>query len=145
MDSQTVIKVILIVVFAAFAVFLMLPGRSVRHVAVRRLLMVVLLALTVFAVIYPGAINAVAHAVGVGRGTDLLLYGLIVIFVGNVLVQQRRSRHVERQITQLARRLAIAQAELPAPGTASSGAAQAEDGGLACTPTVASATADTAN
>lgn len=115
MDSQLVIKVILIVVFAAFAVFLMLPGRGARHLAIRRLVMVLVLALTILAVVFPSAINAVAHAIGVGRGTDLLLYGLIVVFIGSALVQQRRSRQIERQITMLARRLAIAEAANPDP------------------------------
>ena len=115
MESQLVIKIILIVAFAAFAVFLMLPGRGARHLAIRRLLMVLILALTVLAVIFPNALNRVAHAVGVGRGADLLLYGLIVVFVGNALVQQRRSRHIEREMTLIARRIAIAEAQLPAP------------------------------
>lgn len=113
MESQTVIKVILIVAFAAFAVFLMLPGRGARHLAIRRLVMILILALTIVAVIFPDALNRVAHAVGVGRGADLLLYGFIVVFLGNALVQQRRSRHIEQEITKLARRLAIAEAELP--------------------------------
>jgi hypothetical protein len=112
-ESQLVIKVILIVAFAAFAIFLMLPGRGARHLAMRRLAMVLVLALTVLAVIFPNALDGVAHAVGVGRGADLLLYGLIVVFVGNALVQQRRSRHVEREMTLIARRVAIAEAQRP--------------------------------
>jgi len=115
MEHQTTIKVILIVAFAAFTVFLMLPGRGARHLAIRRLTMILILALTIAAVIFPNALNQVAHAVGVGRGADLLLYGLIVVFIGNALVQQRRSRHIEQQITRLARRLAIAEAERPLP------------------------------
>jgi hypothetical protein len=113
MESQLVIKVILIVAFAAFAIFLMLPGRGARHVAIRRLVMVLVLALTVLAVVFPNTLNAVAHAVGIGRGADLLLYGLIVVFIGNTLLQQRRSHHLERQITLLARRQAIVEARLP--------------------------------
>jgi hypothetical protein len=46
----------------------------------------------------------------VGRGTDLLLYGLIVVFIGNSILMQRRHRMIERQITDLARALAISQA-----------------------------------
>jgi len=118
MESQLVIKVILIVAFAAFAIFLMLPGRGARHVAIRRLVMVLVLALTVLAVVFPNTLNAVAHAVGIGRGADLLLYGLIVVFIGNTLLQQRRSHHLERQITLLARRQAIVEARLPEAGNA---------------------------
>jgi hypothetical protein len=113
LDGQIVIKVILVLAFAAFAVFLMLPGRGVRHVAIRRLVMVALLAVTVLAVVFPVVINQVAHFVGVGRGTDLLLYGLIVVFIGNSILLQRRHRNTERQITELARQLAILQAPPP--------------------------------
>lgn len=115
MQSQLVIKVILIVAFVAFSLFLMLPGRGARHIAIRRLVMLLVLALTVLAVIFPNMLNQLAHAVGVGRGADLLLYGLIVVFIGNTLLQQRRSRHIEQQLTLLARRLAIAEAQEPAP------------------------------
>ncbi|GAA0427630.1 DUF2304 domain-containing protein [Leifsonia naganoensis] len=111
MDAgQTVIKIILIVALAAFAVFLMLPGRGQRHVAIRRLLMIALLVLVVLAVIFPSAVTAVAHVLGVGRGADLLLYGLIVVFAGNSILVQRRHRNTEREITILARQLAILQA-----------------------------------
>jgi hypothetical protein len=127
MDAgQTVIKGILIVVLAAFAVFLMLPGRGQRHVAIRRLVMVVLLILVVLAVIFPSAVTAVAHAVGVGRGTDLLLYGLIVVFAGNSILMQRRHRTTEREITILARQLAILQAPSPADREVADPAAAAE-------------------
>lgn len=144
MQSQFVIKVILIVAFAAFAVFLMLPGRGARHLAMRRLAMVLILALTVLAVIFPNALNGVAHAVGVGRGADLLLYGLIVVFVGNTLVQQRRTRHVEREMTLIARRVAIAEVERPAPAVAGSASAQALPADPA-TSTPAPGTADPAD
>ena len=113
-NGQFVIKVILVLAFAAFAVFLMLPGRGVRHAAIRRLVMVGLLAVTVLAVVFPSVVTEVAHFVGVGRGTDLLLYGLIVVFIGNSILVQRRYRNTERQITELARQIAILQAPAPA-------------------------------
>lgn len=109
-NGQLTIKVLLIVAFAAFAVFLMLPGRGARHIAIRRLVMLAILALTIVAVVFPSTINSVAHFLGVGRGTDLLLYGLIVVFIGNSILMQRRHRMTERQITDLARALAISQA-----------------------------------
>lgn len=119
-DDQLAIKIVLIVVFAVFGIFLMIPGRGVRHTALRRLAMAGLLVVTVLAVIFPGAVNSVANILGVGRGTDLLLYGLIVVFIGNALIAQRRQRNTERQITVLARQLALMQAITPeraAPST----------------------------
>ena len=146
MESQLVIKVILIVAFVAFGIFLMLPGRGARHLAMRRLAMVLILALTVLAVIFPDALNGVAHAVGVGRGADLLLYGLIVVFVGNTLVQQRRTRHVEREMTLIARRVAIAEAlrpaSAPAAPTTPTGPAPADGAANVADPTDRRGTAD---
>ena len=131
MDTgQLAIKILLIVIFAAFAVFLMLPGRGARHLAIRRLTMLALLVLLVLAVIFPSTVTSVAQLLGVGRGTDLLLYALFVVFIGNSLLQQRRHRKTEQEITQLARQLAIMRA--PDPATVepvSSTAAPETDGG----------------
>ncbi|WP_308468131.1 DUF2304 domain-containing protein [Rathayibacter soli] len=114
MDTgQLAIKIVLIAAFTAFAVFLMLPGRGARHLAIRRLAMLAILALTVLAVVFPVTINYMAHLLGVGRGTDLLLYGLIVIFIGNSILAQRRHRQTERQLTELARVIAIDRAPSP--------------------------------
>ena len=40
---------------------------------------------------------------GVGRGADLLLYGLTVVFLGYVAASYRRMRQMEQQVTVLAR------------------------------------------
>src|SRR6185437_7172742 len=114
MDTgQLAIKIILIVVLLAFSVFLMIPGKGARHLALRRLAMVGLLVLTVLAVVFPESVTAVAHVLGVGRGTDLLLYGLIVVFIGNSLVVQRRQRKSDIEVTKLARLIAIQNAPDP--------------------------------
>lgn len=117
-NNQLVIKIILIAVFAILALFLLLPGRGVRHVAIRRLTMVGLFVLAILAIIFPGVISQIANAVGVGRGADLLLYGLIIVFVANAVSAQRRHRLLETEMTALARSVAIARAPQPwdAPG-----------------------------
>jgi hypothetical protein len=130
MDTgQLAIKIILIVVLLAFSVFLMIPGKGARHLALRRLAMVGLLVLTVLAVVFPESVTAVAHVLGVGRGTDLLLYGLIVVFIGNSLVVQRRQRKSDIELTKLARLIAIQNA--PDPATAFDGRRSADLGGSA--------------
>jgi hypothetical protein len=111
--QQIVIKVILVVVFFAFTAFLVHPGGSVRHAAVRRLVLSAAFVLAALAIVFPGVLNALAHVLGIGRGADLLLYGLIVVFAGNALVQQRRIRVVQRELTVLARRQAINEVERP--------------------------------
>jgi len=114
MDSQLVIKIILIVLCAILALFVLLPGRGSRHVAIRRLTMLILFAIAVVAIVFPNVTTAIAHLIGIGRGADLLLYGLIIVFVGNSLIVQRRHRQLEEQITTLARRIALIEAPEPA-------------------------------
>lgn len=113
MDNQILIKVVLIVVFVIVGLFLVIPTRGARNLAVRRLTTVLLCLIAIFAVVFPDVINALANILGVGRGTDLLLYGLIVVFVGNSMAASRRSRHTESQITDLARKFALAEAGVP--------------------------------
>ena len=112
-DGQIVIKVVLIAVFALFAVIVLLPGRGTRKLALKRLALLLLFGLAIVAVMFPEVTNAVANAVGVGRGTDLVLYGLVIVFVGNAISTSVRFRHQERELTQIARAAALRDAERP--------------------------------
>jgi len=106
-DNQFLIKIILIAVFAVFGIILLLPGRGARKLAVRRLTLLLVFAAAILAVIFPETINALANLIGVGRGTDLLLYALAIVFIGNSFSAAARHRQLERELTQLARVLAL--------------------------------------
>ena len=108
------IQVLLIATVLVVGALLVRSTAGARHQAVRRLLLGVLVALAVASILLPGAVTAAANAVGVGRGTDLLLYGLVIAFLGFVVSSYRRARHLEETITELARRLALDEALPPA-------------------------------
>jgi hypothetical protein len=74
------------------------------------MLFAVMAALSVF---FPGILTAVANALGIGRGTDLVLYGLIVCFLIYMASSFQRTRQLEERITKLARRIALD--EVPKP------------------------------
>jgi hypothetical protein len=116
MDSQLWIKILLIAVFVIFAVMLVLPGRGARHLAVRRIALVVVFLAAIAAIAYPDLLNSLANLVGVGRGTDLLLYGMVVVLIGNIISTTRRHRQLEREVTLLARALALSEAERSGTG-----------------------------
>nr|WP_205708920.1 DUF2304 domain-containing protein [Kineococcus siccus] len=78
-----------------------------RHQAVRRILLVLLGLLAVTSVLVPQAVTWVAEALGVGRGTDLVLYGLVVAFLGFIASSYRRTRALEGKVAELTRRLAL--------------------------------------
>jgi hypothetical protein len=48
--------------------------------------------------------------VGVGRGTDLLLYATILVVLGFMVTSYLRTRDLQRQVTVLSRRLALDEA-----------------------------------
>lgn len=113
-DSQIVIKLLLISAFVVFAVIVVIPSRGSRHLAVRRLALLAVFALGVLTVVFPQITLRIAEAVGVERGTDLVLYGLVVVFVGNSIFTAAKFRHHERDLTQLARSIALARVAPPA-------------------------------
>ncbi len=106
-SNQIVIQVLLVSAFVTFAIVLLLPVRGARRLAVRRLALAAAFIAAILAVIFPSALNDIANAVGVGRGTDLVLYGLVVVFMGNSIASAALSRQQHREITRLARAIAI--------------------------------------
>ncbi len=113
LGSQIVIQILLVAAFVLFALIVLVPTKGTRHLAVRRLSMVAILGLGILTVAFPDITTAIADRVGVGRGTDLVLYVLVVVFVGNSIFNAAKFRHHERDITKLARALAIRDAPRP--------------------------------
>lgn len=99
------------------AVAVMLLGfirwqHGVRLQASKRLAFFGFLALNVWAVLRPEDVTYVAQRLGVGRGADLLLYLLVVAFVFVVLNFYLRFRDMGERFTELARSVALRDAEL---------------------------------
>ena len=65
------------------------------------------------AVIFPASVTAIARFVGVGRGTDLLLYATVVVLLGFLALQEARTKTAEKRTTKLARKVAVYEAESP--------------------------------
>jgi small membrane protein len=105
--DQPVIKIVLLVAIVVITAMLTRSTAGARHQAIRRLLLVGFVVLAALAVLFPRLLTQVAQTLGVGRGADLLLYGLTVFFLGYVASTYRRMRHMEQQVTTLARELAL--------------------------------------
>lgn len=101
------IQVILLVAIAVVVLLAVRAPAGARHLALRRISVAGFAVLAVLSVLFPDAWNAVAAVVGVGRGVDLLLYGLIVVVLVYMVTTYRRFRETEAKITLLARRIAI--------------------------------------
>jgi hypothetical protein len=66
---------------------------------------------------FPDSTARVAHLVGVGRGTDLMLYVWLLASGFLFLVLHLKLVTQDRKLTELARAIALAQVTPPAPAT----------------------------
>ena len=107
------IKVVLMLGIGAAALVLLRGYSGARHQAIRRLLLLAFTVLAGASLLAPQLWTAAAELLGVGRGTDLLLYLTIVAFLGYVATSYLRFRDLQRQITALSRRLALDEAPPP--------------------------------
>lgn len=76
-----------------------------------RLLAIILCATAIVFVLVPDLTTVIARRLGVGRGTDLLLYVSLIAGVHVVLHLYRRTRELERRITEQIRASALRDAE----------------------------------
>ena len=104
---------LLLIVVVVFVAARLLRGRGARTQAVRRLGLLLFAAFAVWSILFPSVWNRIAKLVGVGRGTDMVLYALVVAFLSFTLTTYVRFRDFEARYTKLARRQALEEALPP--------------------------------
>lgn len=107
-----VVQVVLILGMLAVIIRL-LRTRSARGQALRRLGTLAFGFTAILSIIMPESWTAIANLAGVGRGADMILYGLVVSFLGYTVTSYGRFRELEMRQTILTRKLAIAEAPDP--------------------------------
>ncbi|HEU0265997.1 MAG TPA: DUF2304 domain-containing protein, partial [Candidatus Saccharimonadaceae bacterium] len=106
-----VIQIILILLFVVIGLnFLRSRGTS-RTNALKKLALILFIIVAIIAVIYPELLSDLAKLVGVGRGTDLLTYGLAVIIIFQILNGYVKDREQEKRFVKLVRKVAILEAQ----------------------------------
>jgi hypothetical protein len=88
----------------------LLAGSGQRTQALRRIGLLALAAFAVWSILSPSIWQGWAMSLGIGRGADLILYGLVVAFFGFVVTTYKRFRTMETRYTRLARRIALDEA-----------------------------------
>lgn len=111
--KQLAVQVLLIVGTLAVSWRLLL-GYGQRAQALRRIGLLVFAAFAVWSILDPAVWTRLARVVGIGRGADLILYGLVVAFFSFVVTTFKRFREMEIRYTRLARRIAIDETLPPA-------------------------------
>ncbi len=110
------IQVILISAFLYFLVRFLASPNSARMGAWKKILAASFSLLATALVLLPETANNIANFVGVGRGADLLLYLLTLAFVFTWLSVYMKSKQDEKQLVQLARKVALLEARLDRKG-----------------------------
>jgi hypothetical protein len=109
---MVLIQVVLIAV-VILVVARLFRSRGARAQAIRRIGLVVFAAFAAVSILFPELWSRVARVVGVGRGTDLVLYALVIAFLSFTVTTYLRYRELENNYTRLARRIALSEAPPP--------------------------------
>ena len=110
---QIIVQIALVLAVVVVSVALMRGGSNARHLAIRRIMLVLFACVAAFSVFFPSTLTQVAQVLGIGRGTDLVLYALVVSFLVFMATTYQRFRHLEHSLTLLSRRIALDDAEQP--------------------------------
>lgn len=111
--SYWLIKTLLLIGLLIVAYFMLRPVKTAGHLALRRLGVMLIVVVAVFAVVFPEVVNAVAKAIGVYSGVNLLVYILILAVFTQMATSYRRDVSNERKLTLLARAIALESAPKP--------------------------------
>jgi hypothetical protein len=103
----------LIVIPVAIALFVRSLWNFLRRDRGRRVWLMAALTwlLSGISVLRPDLTMLVAQSVGIGRGADLVLYVVAVLFVGSFFYYYGKFQSLESQITELVRHLALTDAQ----------------------------------
>jgi hypothetical protein len=114
MRDQLIAQLALLLSLAVLGLLFVGPRGGTRTMALRRIAMLLLFVLAAVTIVFPDTTTWLAQAVGVGRGADLLLYGLIVVFLGHLVRSRAERTRLRAQLTLLARAQALSDSATPA-------------------------------
>lgn len=101
------IQLLLIMAVAVLGAVMMRRTGADSHLAIRRLGMMAFILAAILSILFPQWLTGLAKLIGVGRGADLLLYALVLVFLAFVYTQYRRNLTQQRQLTLLVRKIAL--------------------------------------
>ncbi|MFE5623615.1 DUF2304 domain-containing protein [Streptomyces virginiae] len=101
------IQLVLIVGSVSMALVFIRTWSQAKNRAWKRIAFSLFVVVNVYAVLRPTDVTWLAHQLGVGRGTDLVLYVMVLAMGFLTLNTFLRFRSLEKKITDLARTVAI--------------------------------------
>ncbi|MCX2162626.1 DUF2304 domain-containing protein [Corynebacterium auriscanis] len=107
MLETLLIQIFLLLAVVGLALYFLSNRRKARARAGVKIGFVIFVLATIWAILRPDDLTVVAQWVGVSRGTDLLLYVLVVAFMFTTLSTYIRFRELELRYARLARAVAL--------------------------------------
>jgi small membrane protein len=107
------IQVLLIGSIVTLLVYLLRSRRNARSRAWVKVGYVAFVLAGIYAVLRPDDTTVVAHWVGVRRGTDLMLYALVIAFSFTTMSTYMRFKDLELRYARLTRAIALQSAQVP--------------------------------
>ncbi|MFI7483296.1 DUF2304 domain-containing protein [Kocuria sp. M1R5S2] len=107
------VQILLVLAVGYGALALIRGGANAKHQAIRRVVGLAFFVFAAFSIFFPDLLTALARFLGIGRGTDLVLYGLVVVFMITQATAALKNRQQEVNVTRLARHIAVTEAERP--------------------------------
>lgn len=127
---QIIVQIVLVLAVVVMSLALMRGGSNARHLAIRRIMLLLFACVAAFSIFFPELLTRVANVLGIGRGTDLVLYGLVVSFLVFMATTYQRFRHMESTLTKLSRRIALDEVAAPGRGAVTPNGGEHTDGRL---------------
>jgi hypothetical protein len=106
------IQILLLGFVLLLVVYFLSTTNKTKTQAWKKILFTLFVMFMAAAVTMPETTNHIAHAVGVGRGADLLLYLLAVVFVFFAVGTYVKFQEQRNRINALARKLALYETEM---------------------------------
>ena len=106
-----IVQIALVLAALGAVVYFVRRAHNVRIRASKRIAFFVFIVVNIYAVLRPDHTTWVAQQIGIGRGTDLVVYLLVVAFVFGMLNTYLRQREISNHLTDLARAVALRDAE----------------------------------
>ena len=108
MSAYLAIRILLLLALALTAWWLVRPVSSASSLAMRRIGIGAVVAAAIVAILVPSLANTAARAIGVERGVNLIVYGLVLAAIAQMITAYRREARAEARMAHLARALALA-------------------------------------
>jgi hypothetical protein len=108
-----IIKILLIAAAIGVGVLVLREKGPRQQEALRRASGLLVVLAGIVAVLWPDLTTIAANAVGVGRGTDLVLYLLVTVFAYVALTTAQKIHRLQHDIMVLTRELALVQPARP--------------------------------